>query len=188
MLKNLLSDGANPNEKNSFNKTPLYYAVLLSKPSIVSLLLDAGADVFDSDNENSNILKLAYSKALVCKSQDQSSELETFQSEALEVYEKLKNHVLKLENGIQLLSNNCIMTHSQLETLSTDKDKILQNNLKSDFKRHHPIHYNFDFHHDKAKNDLDESGIHHESQLQTEEKSIGEKSMGKTKLHKASIR
>ena len=138
-MKHFLTHGANPNEINEFQNTPLYYAVGASKISIVNLLLDAGADVIVQSTKKYTPLILAHLKVLIFKPEEQSSELKTLHSEAVEVFEKLKDHVLKLENGEQLLSKNLFLISPRLMRLPLEERKVIaekfQENLRMAFKK-----------------------------------------------------
>ena len=55
LMQRLLEGGADPNERNSDNQTPLFYAVNVDV-DMVRILIDAGADIHAADTNGTTVL------------------------------------------------------------------------------------------------------------------------------------
>lgn len=58
-LKILISKGMNPNYKDKFKRTPIFYAVINGSITMTDYLIRNGADPFHEDNSNNTLLHYA---------------------------------------------------------------------------------------------------------------------------------
>ena len=125
-MKQLLKDGKDPNAQDILGKTPLHFAVMSSNISIVNLLLDAGANVILQDKVSFSPLRLAHSKIIMFTPQDQSAELRKLKEDLITIFVILADHLVKRENGKQLLADNSFIMHST----SPEIIQKVKNNLR----------------------------------------------------------
>ncbi|XP_018355279.1 PREDICTED: uncharacterized protein LOC108756171 [Trachymyrmex septentrionalis] len=127
IVRLLLENGADPNQRDCIGNTPLHLATVNSKLSVVTLLLTAGTDVLALDSYGYNPLQLAKTKLRMLQRNCNNEDMLEIKEEMHNVINMLMAYLQKQKNmreQVETLSNFC----SRL-SLSNTSDQV-QDNVK----------------------------------------------------------
>lgn len=122
IVRLLLENGADPNQRDCIGNTPLHLATVNSKLSVVTLLLTAGTDVLALDSYGYNPLQLAKTKLRMLQRNCNNEDMLKVKEEMHNVINMLMAYLQKQKNmreQVETLSNFC----SRL-SLSNTSDQV----------------------------------------------------------------